>query len=103
MATKEKKINFIKRVYFGTTDNPTDDVNPYSNLEEFGCATVGTLRWGIDEQVRQRSKIRFAYNFNNVLNHYNVILSVEDIFTALNDDKINNDIVLEWVEKSQFN
>lgn len=103
MATNEQKFNFLKRVYFGTTNNPNDDVNPYSDLAEFGHATVGTLRWGIETQAIQRSKIRFAHNYYNVLNHYNVTLSIEDIFSALIDDQINDDVVSNWVEQANFN
>jgi hypothetical protein len=103
MPTNEQKFNFIKRVYFGTTNNPDDDVNPYSDLSEFGRATVGTLRWGVTSEARQRSKIRFAHNFYNVLDHYNVRISVDNIYAALIDDKPNDDVVNTWVGQANFN
>lgn len=103
MPTNEQKFNFIKRVYFGTTNNPDDDVNPYSDLSEFGDATVGTLHWGVNSEARQRSKIRFAHNFYNVLNYYNVRLSIENIYAELVDDSINDDVVSEWVRQANFN
>lgn len=99
----EKKIKFLSRVYFGVSDNPYDDVNPYMHLDVFLNATVGELRWGETLEVRQRSKIRFASNFAKVLDSFYISISVEDAWTAIQDDEKNNtDVVKEWVESANF-
>ena len=100
--TKEQKFNFLRRVYFGVTNNPDDDVNPYIDLNEFGDANVGSLRWGFDAHARQRSKVRFSNNYYSVLRHYRIILKVEDIYSELDDDNENNNAVNIWVEKAVF-
>ena len=102
IPTNEQKINFLKRVYFGVSNNPDDDVNPYNDLNEFGNASVGSLRWGYDAQARQRSKVRFSNNYYSVLRHYRIILKVEDVFSELEDANSNNTAVLEWVSKAIF-
>ena len=100
--TNQQKFTFLKRVYFGVTNNPDDDVNPFIDLNEFGNANVGSLRWGFDSQARQRSKVRFSGNYYAVLRHYRIILPVEDIFSELDDDNINDNAVEEWVKKALF-
>lgn len=103
MADEDKKYKFLLRVYFGVSDNPKDDVNPYTDLKEFEKANVGSLRWGIDPEAKQRSKIRFAYNYCRVLQEaYNLILKMEDILPELIDEKINSEIVKKWVTKVNF-
>ena len=98
----QQKFVFLMKVYFGTSDNPTDDVNPFTSLEEFAQAKVGDLRWGIDSEARRRSKLRFAFNYHKVLEHFKVLLSIDDICNALVDDKINKAAVEIWVKKADF-
>jgi hypothetical protein len=99
----ERKIRFLSRAYFGVSDNPYDDVNPFMDLESFLQATVGELRWGESLEVRQRSKIRFASNFSEVLDSFNITISVEDTWTVIQDDeKSNIDVVEKWVELANF-
>jgi hypothetical protein len=105
MAT-DKQIKFLKRVYFGVSNNPKDDVNPFNDneLEDFGRAKVGDLRWGISSEAKQRSKIRFAYNYHKVLSLYGVALGVDDIYMSLtNQDSINNVIIESWANNAVFN
>lgn len=101
--TNEKKFKFLKSVYYGVTNNPKDDVNPFTNVDEFGHAPVGVLRWGEGTQTRQHSKIRFSHNYYKVLKHYKVILPIENIFGALDDDMPNDDVVMIWVTQATFN
>ena len=103
MATEEQKFRFLKRVYFGVSDNANDDVNPFENLSEFGNAAVGEMRWGVDADVRERSKLRFSFNYNAVLDHFNIQLPIEDIFSNLKDELSNDDVVTIWVELANFN
>lgn len=101
--TEEKKYRFISRVYFGVSDNPHDDVNPYSDLNAFLQASVGDLRWGQTLEVRQRSKIRFASNFSKVLYSFYILLSVEDAWDVIQDDQLSNeDAVKAWVQLAIF-
>jgi len=103
IAMKEKKFRFLKITYFGASDNPNDDVNPYDDLDTFGKATVGSLGWGIDDGVRKRSKLRFAHNYYHVLRHYGVLLTIEDILENLVDDLSNDEVVEKWLEAAVFN
>lgn len=100
----EKKFKFLARTFFGASDNPSDDVNPYEDLDNFLNASVGSLNWGHSENARERTKLRFSYNYNQVLVHYGVTLLLEDIFETIKDDeKIIRDIVNEWIELAKFN
>lgn len=101
--SKERKVQFLSKVYFGVSDNPKDDVNQFDNLEEFLSASIGELRWGSNLETRQRSKIRFSRNFSIVLASFSVNLSFEDIWISMNEDnKINTDVVNEWAELADF-
>lgn len=102
MPSKKKKIRFLKKVYFGVSNHPDDDVNPYDNLEVFTNSLVKDMDWGHDEDVRQRSKLRFAFNYHNVLQLYNVHLTIEDIYLELKDDLTNKDVIEIWSNKSTF-
>ena len=84
--TPEEKRKFISLKYFGTADNPTDDVNPFDSVTEFLMALVGDLDWGIASDVRRRSKIRFSFNFHRVLAIYRVELFPEEIMETVDDD-----------------
>ena len=99
----EKKFRFLSRVYFGVSDNPKDDVNPFNNVDDFMKATVGDLRWGQSLDVRQRSKIRFVSNFSKVLDSFYITLKVEDAWASMQDDqKTNHELVTEWVNIAKF-
>ena|SRR5258707_8229833 len=103
-ATKPEKKKFLVRKYFGFTDDPADDVNPYDNLPEFLEAKVGDLRWGVDQEVRKRSKMRLADKLNRALSDiYHIDLSYGDILKeVMKDDQTNEAAVDAWVEKSVF-
>jgi len=99
----EKKRRFIKRTYFGVSDNPLDDVNPFDAWDEFLAAKVKDMNWGIDPDAIKRSKIRFAYNFNQILAHYNVSLALEDILVDLDKDTQTNEAMINtWADKAVF-
>ena len=101
--TKAEKKRFLSLTYFGTTDSPDDDVNPHTDLNEFLADTVGNLRWGVDEDVRKRSKQRFADTYNHLLDYYHVQLPYNDILKeVLKDDQTNQDAVDVWVGKAAF-
>jgi hypothetical protein len=98
-----EKRKWLRLKYFGTTDHPDDDINPYESLNDFFNATVGSLRWGIDLGAQKRSKQRFADTFHEVLKIYDVNLSNEHIFSAIEDDnRTNHDVVEEWVKQAEF-
>lgn len=96
------EFKFMKSVYFAVTNNPKDDVNPFSDLEAFGKVNVGALRWGVSDNVKRNSKIRFANNFRLVLQHYQVFLPIQDVIDELDDNNVNNDVVQTWVTKAIF-
>jgi len=99
----EKKRRFIKRTYFGVSDNPLDDVNPFDAWNEFLAAKVKDMNWGINPDAIKRSKIRFAYNFNKILEHYNVSLALEDILVDLDKDAQTNEAMINtWADKAVF-
>jgi hypothetical protein len=101
--TSDEKKRFVSLKYFGTTDNPLDDVNPCDSLNEFLENSVGSLNWGIDATVRRNSKMRFAYNFNQLLNIYRIVLSPADIMTIIDDeDQTNQNAVDEFINHSSF-
>ncbi|MBI4516960.1 MAG: hypothetical protein HY699_14210 [Deltaproteobacteria bacterium] len=99
----EKRV-FLQMLYFGTTDAPGDDVNPYDSVSVFLTSTVGSLRWGIDQQVRQRSKARFAFAFSRILVAYEITnLDESKIADSLGDDtRTNMQVVDGWVAVSKF-
>ncbi len=99
----EKKYKFLLRVYFGVSDNPNDDVNPYDNLNAFESSTVGELFWGENGDARGRSKIRFSYNYVKVLEQFGVFMNIEDVHSAIeNDETSNSDVVNIWLETADF-
>ncbi|KQM79054.1 hypothetical protein ASE74_00275 [Pedobacter sp. Leaf216] len=99
----EKKRRFIKRTYFGVSDNPLDDVNPFDAWDEFLAAKVKDMNWGINPDAIKRSKIRFAYNFNKILDHYSVLLGLDDILVDLdNDAQTNESMINTWADKAIF-
>ena len=101
--TDVEKRHWLWVKYFGTTDQPSDDVNPYQSINGFLKATVGKLRWGLDPEVRRRSKERFADTFHEVLKLYDVQLAKEDIVKAITDDnRTNRDVVEIWVRSAEF-
>jgi hypothetical protein len=101
--SKKEKARWLSLKYFGTTDNPQDDVNPYDAVPAFLDSTVGSLRWGIGSDVRQRSKIRFSDTFRRVLELYKVELELADILTAIQDEKkTNRKVVDAWADAAKF-
>lgn len=101
-SLNQQKFNFLKKVYFGVSDNYLDDINPFTDIVVFGNSPVGQLRWGFDPEARQRSKLRFAYNYHNVLKNFKIYLSVEDIFSFLIDADINDRVINKWVQIAIF-
>jgi hypothetical protein len=102
----KKKITFLLRVYFGVSNNPRDDVNPYDDLNEFRTATVGDLQWGPEDEidVRLKSKVRFAYNYNKALEQvYRIQLAAEDVFAVLlEESQTNEEAATLWAKKAVF-
>ncbi|MEJ7830086.1 MAG: hypothetical protein WKF91_17890 [Segetibacter sp.] len=101
--TPAQKFGFLMKVYFGVSNNPKDDVNPYDSFSAFIQSPVGEMRWGVTLDTRKRSKLRFAYNYSESLKYYKVYLPVEDIFIGLEDEKTNEAVVGEWAESALFN
>lgn len=102
--TPAEKHRFLTLNYFGLSDIPSDDVNPYTDLDSFKENTVESLRWGLDTEVRKRSKMRFADRYNRVLRQeFHVELAFGDIMKELMDEEqTNSDAVDVWVKKSTF-
>lgn len=105
--TLDQKTRKMESLYFGVSDNPLDDVNPFpptdSGFENFLASDVGDLRWGSDAEVRKRSKQRFAFNFSRVLASLGVTLNVGDTLAELANDNVKNAKVAEkWARKAVF-
>jgi len=101
--TPAEKKRFISLKYFGTTDNPEDDVNPYDSLRVFLANAVGSLNWGNDPLVRRNSKMRFAFNFHQVLSIYRAYISPTDVMTVLdNEDQSNESAVEAFIDCTTF-
>jgi hypothetical protein len=101
--TNEEKFKFLAKAYFGVSDNPSDDVNPFTTVEDFLNNTVGKLRWGSSPDARQRSKKRFSYNLSEVLKIYRVILKDDSILKTLQDEnQLNRDVVNLWMPEASF-
>lgn len=101
--TKKEKTRWLSLKFFGTTDNPHDDTNPYDDVSIFLDSTVGSLRWGMSSEVRQRSKIRFADTFKKVLQLYKVEIDLADVLIGIQDDnKTNREVVDGWVAVAKF-
>ena len=106
-ATLDQKTRKLESLYFGVSDNPEDDVNPFppsdSGFENFLASTVGDLRWGTAPEVRKRSKERFSLTFHRVLDELSVDLDAADILDVLEDDSITNTKAAEkWARKATF-
>lgn len=101
--TPQEKKRFISLKYFGTADNPHDDVNPYNDLNEFLRNPVGSLNWGISPMTRRNSKMHFAFNFHQVLGIYKIDLSYTDVMDIINDEhKTNDNAVDAFIEYATF-
>ena len=99
----EKKEDLIAKIYFGVTDNPKDDVNPYRKLDEFLAASVGSLRWGESDEVRYRSKYSFSDIFVQILDLFHVSLSFDQAMEGVKDDtKKNSEVVKTWASQAKF-
>lgn len=99
----EQKKRFITLKFFGTTNDPQDDVNPYDSVNEFLSNSVGTLNWGSSANARRNSKLRFAYTFHNVLSLYRVFVRPDAVMETISDDAIIlNDAIDKIVEYSSF-
>lgn len=105
MATEqEKNREFIAKSFFGTTNNPKDDVNPFEDMPNFLDATVGTLRWGISAVARRNSKMAFAFTYHRVLQVYQTDLAMSNILDAISDDDaVISDVVDKWTLTAVFN
>lgn len=91
------------KAYFAVTNNPTDDVNPFTSYSQFIPATVGELNWGFSDEAKNDAKMRFSLVFNKFLLVAGISLTSSDILSKISDDdSVNKDIVLEWVALSKF-
>jgi hypothetical protein len=98
--TKENKMRWLSRIYFSVSDSANHDVNPYEDITTFLNAKVGSLQWGNDKKA---SKERFCKKFNQMLDLYDIHLTVEQIMDGLNkDDMQNSDLVKQWSELATF-
>jgi hypothetical protein len=83
---QEKKKRLITLIFFGTTNNDQDDVNPYDSVTQFMAHSVGTLNWGTGANIRIGSKHRFAYTFHSVLKIFNVSVHPNTVIEIISDD-----------------
>jgi hypothetical protein len=101
--TAQEKKRFMSLKYFGTTDNPEDDVNPHDSVADFLTDSVGNLNWGNTATERKNSKKRFSFNFNQVLAMYSVILTYNGIVTIVEEDEQSNeDAVNRFIEAASW-
>ncbi len=102
LTTAQKK-RYISIKYFGGTDSPKDDVNPYDSLSEFLENEVGSLNWGISPEVREHSKERAANTLSKMVTADKVVLSASVIFEIISkDDILNKTAVSRMVDKAIF-
>ena len=102
MATysKSEKRRWLRKVYFGATDNPDDDVNPFTDIDVFYQKKVGDLDWGISGGAIKRSKKRFSENTRRLLQLFDVRLSNDVIFESVKSQKtLNTDVVEAMVSR----
>lgn len=101
--TTAQKERFLSKAYFGISDNPLDDVNPYLDLGTFLASTVGSLSWGGSKGVRKRSKERLSYTLHRVLDQMGVELDQWSALEELeNDQTLNSAVVTAWAAKARF-
>jgi len=100
----EKRRRFIKRTYFGVSDNPKDDINPFEDWQPFLDAKVSDMHWGLTAQTKKASKQHFAYAYTAVLALYNVQLTMKQIIDELNkEDQTNQQVINIWADTAIFN
>jgi hypothetical protein len=98
--TKEQKIKWMTRMYFGVSDTPNHDVNPFESRAEFLEGKVGDLNWGIDKNSSKKS---FASRFIQLMELYQIHLDEKQILSVLDDEnQFNKDVVAIWAEIAIF-
>ncbi len=97
--TKAEKIKFTSRAYFGVSNNPRDDVNPFNDLQVFLNSKVNSLRWGAGGGTANRSKKRFASNMRRVMQTFDIRIDEDDVFQALKPSSKKNSQVVEDIVK----
>ena len=103
LTEQEKNREFIAKSFFGTTNNPKDDVNPFGDMTNFLQASVGDLRWGISDMARRNSKIAFAFTYHRVLQVYQTDLAMSNILDAIeSDEAVISEVVDKWNQTSIF-
>jgi hypothetical protein len=101
--TPAQKKRYISIKYFGCTDSPKDDVNPYDSLQDFLDNEVGTLNWGTSPEVREHTKERAANTLSKMVTADKVILSPNMIFEIISkDDILNKTAVSRMIDKAIF-
>ena len=101
--SNEARIKFLSSVYFAVSNNPLDDVNPVNDMDSFLILKVGQMGWGVDSEVRNRSKLRFGHSYNKTLAQYAVILSINNILSELQQDNASNgEVIVAWNKIAEF-
>jgi hypothetical protein len=101
---KEQKKRFITLIFFGTTNNYQNNLNPYDCVTGFTANSVGTLNWGTDADIRRESKQRFAYTFHRILSKcYDIHIHAPTVEGIISDDNtMLKDAIDRIVEKAAF-
>ena len=105
--TKPQKVRKLALFYFAASDDEHDDVNPFpttqAGIDNFLASNVGDLRWGQDDQVRRRSKERFAFTFSRLLDTQGIGLTSFDALAVIEkDDQTNFKAAEKWAAKATF-
>jgi len=92
--TPENKFKWISRMYFGVSDSPSHDVNPFEEMNPFLEATVKQLEWGKDGESRAKAKEKFCEYFMRILDLYDFSIPKDEIMKCLlNESMKNKDVV----------
>ncbi len=98
--TKDQKTRWMIRMYFGVSDTPNHDVNPFENYKEFLEAKIGDLAWGKNKLA---SKKAFASRFVNLLAMYDIKIDESAVLKTLEtESRLNKDVIEHWAEIAVF-
>lgn len=100
--TRIQKHHYLLIKFFGTTDTPKDDVNPYDSVGVFRRSRIDSLRWGNTPPTISNSKDRAARRLHEVVALDGVSLDEAAIRAGLdkNASKID-DVVFAWAGKAK--
>lgn len=98
--TKELKVMWLSRMFYGVSHAFDLDINPYNEFSEFLESETRTLLWGTD---KKDTKTRFSRKYHLLLDLYGIELPLKYIIEELDHENQLNKIAVEhWAEHSKF-